>query len=240
MSVTCVLFDLDGTLLPMDQDVFIKSYFGKLAAKLAPFGYEPGLLFETIWKGTRAMVKNDGRKCNHEVFWDVLAGVYGETVKEHWPVFDNFYQNEFQQVQKVCGFDARAAKIVRSLKERGFCVVLATNPLFPAAATQSRIRWAGLEPEDFALYTTYDNSCYCKPNPAYYREILEKIGAEPQECVMIGNDVSEDMIAREMGMQVFLLTDCLINKDDADISQYPNGGFDELAAFLDASLKIIK
>ena len=29
-------------------------------------------------------------------------------------------------------------------------------------------------------------------------------------------------------MKVFLLTDCLINRDGADISVWPNGGFDEL------------
>ena len=49
---------------------------------------------------------------------------------------------------------------------------------------------------------------------------------------MVGNDVEEDMIARELGMQVFLLTDCLLNKHGRDISQYPNGDFDTLAQFL--------
>lgn len=49
---------------------------------------------------------------------------------------------------------------------------------------------------------------------------------------MVGNDVGEDMITQQLGMKVFLLTDCLINKQNADISQYPNGGFPELAYFL--------
>ena len=46
------------------------------------------------------------------------------------------------------------------------------------------------------------------------------------------NDVCEDMIARELGMHVFLLTDCLINKDNADISIYPNGNFDALLHYI--------
>lgn len=62
MSITTVLFDLDGTLLPMDQDVFIKDYFGRLAKKLVPYGYEPKKLIETVWAGTKAMVKNTGEK----------------------------------------------------------------------------------------------------------------------------------------------------------------------------------
>ena len=51
---------------------------------------------------------------------------------------------------------------------------------------------------------------------------------------MIGNDVSEDMIAEKLGMKVFLLTDCLINKKEADISVYPHGDMDALFRFIDA------
>jgi FMN phosphatase YigB (HAD superfamily) len=110
--------------------------------------------------------------------------------------------------------------------------VLATNPLFPAVATESRIRWAGLAPGDFALYTTYENIGCCKPNLAYYAEILRRMALVGSECLMVGNDVGEDMVAETLGMKVFLLTDCLINKDDADITRWPHGGFDDLMAYL--------
>ena len=97
-----------------------------------------------------------------------------------------------------------------------------TNPIFPAVATESRIRWAGLEPEEFALYTTYENTSYCKPNPAYYRDLIRRLSLDPQRCLMVGNDVSEDMeAASAAGMQVFLLTDCLINRKERDIRVYP-------------------
>ena len=33
-------------------------------------------------------------------------------------------------------------------------------------------------------------------------------------------------------MQVFLLTDCLLNRKDADITQWPHGGFDALLAHI--------
>ena len=86
------------------------------------------------------------------------------------------------------------------------------------------------------MYTTYENSSFCKPNPKYYLEILEKIGVAPEECLMVGNDVTEDMVAKELGMEVFLLTDCLINKENKDISGYPNGSFGELKAYLEERL----
>lgn len=233
MSIKYVLFDLDGTLLPMDQDEFVKAYFGKLAAKLAPRGYDPKLLIKGIWAGTEAMVKNDGSCTNEETFWNTFGALLGDHVRQDEPVFAEFYHNEFQQVKDICGYDERAGRIVRRLKEQGFTIALATNPIFPAIATQSRIRWAGMEPEDFALYTTYENSSCCKPNPDYYRDVLAALGAQPEECIMVGNDVQEDMVAESLGMGVFLLTNCLIDRAQTDISRYPHGGFDELSAFLE-------
>ncbi len=234
MHITTVLFDLDGTLLPMDQDIFIQDYFRRISGKLAPQGYEPKQLIETIWRGTAAMVRNGGRQTNEEVFWEYAVSVYGEKILQDKVFFDEFYETEFDKIQGVCGFHPGAAQVMGSLKEKGVRVALATNPIFPARATQWRIQWAGLQPEDFVLYTTYENSCHCKPNPDYYRDILGQLNVQPEACLMVGNDVDEDMVAAELGMQVFLLTDCLINKRNADISQYPNGNFEDLKRFLSA------
>lgn len=232
MSIKVILFDLDGTLLPMDQEVFVKAYFGTMAEKLAPHGYEPKTLVKAIWAGLDAMKNNDGTCLNEEAFWNAFAALLGEQVRKDIPIFDAYYRNEFQQVKKVCGFHPQAAETVRLLKEKGFRVVLATNPLFPSIATESRIRWAGLEPEDFELFTTYENAKFCKPNINYYKEILEKIGAKPEECLMVGNDVSEDMVAETIGMHVFLLTNDLINQEEKDISRYPQGDFSDLLKLL--------
>ena len=233
MSITTVLFDLDGTLLPMDQDVFVRDYFSRIARKVAPAGYDPKQLIDMIWCGTAAMVKNDGSKTNEAAFWDYATQVYGEKILQDKHLFDEFYEKEFDKIKAVCGHDPAAAEIVHDLKARSLQVVLATNPIFPARATQWRIQWAGLKPEDFALYTTYENASFCKPNPKYYRSILEQLALQPEECLMVGNDVGEDMVARELGMQVFLLTDCIINKADADISQYPHGNFAALRKYLE-------
>ncbi len=233
MALSAVLFDLDGTLLPMDQQVFANAYFKSLAATLAPHGYQPEAVLNAVWTGIRSMVKNDGSRSNEEAFWETFAGILGSDVLNHRSLLDNFYRTTFQDIRTVCGVNARAAETVAALKRRGVRLVLATNPLFPAVATESRIRWAGLSPEDFELVTTYENIGFCKPNPAYYQSILNRIGCPAEECLMVGNDVAEDMVAQTLGMRVFLLTDCLINTTDRDISSYPRGGFDQLAAFLD-------
>ena len=229
-----VLFDLDGTLLPMDQEEFVRRYLELLCRKMAPYGYEPQPLIKAIWDGTGAMVKNDGSCTNEEAFWRHFLGVYGESAREHVPLFEEFYAVEFQQARDFCGFTPRAAEILALVKERGLRPILATNPLFPAVATGSRARWAGLEPEDFALITTYENSRFCKPDPAYYREILKGQILLPEECLMVGNDAEEDMIAESLGMRTFLLTDCLINRRGTDITRWPHGGYEELRSYIES------
>ena len=231
--IDTVFFDLDGTLLPMDQDEFLNDYMGRLAKKLAPQGYDPKHLIAAVWAGTSAMIQNDGAKTNEEVFWDDFCTIFGPDSRKDLPLFEEFYATDFALVQTSCGFDPAAAEVAALLKEKGVTMVLATNPLFPAVATRQRIRWAGLDIADFADVTTYENSSYCKPNPAYYRELLRALGKDPARCLMVGNDVGDDMLpAWEVGMQTFLLTDCLINKTEHSIDEFNHGGFDELKAFL--------
>ncbi len=234
MAVKAVLFDLDGTLLPMDQDAFMKYYFSGLAKRLAPYGYEPKTLIDAVWAGSVAMVKNDGSRTNEAVFWDTFTSILGEEIRAYEAELEDFYRNEFSAARAACRENLMARKIIDSLKEKGIPVVLATNPLFPSVATEARMSWVGLCPQDFALVTTYENSGSCKPNPQYYREILEKSGYAPEECLMVGNDVDEDMIAEDLGMQVFLVTDCLLNRKGKDISRYPSGDFNALLRYLEA------
>lgn len=231
--IKTVLFDLDGTLLPMDQDTFTNAYFKELAKKMAPFGYNPDELVKGVWKGTGAMVRNDGTKTNEEAFWEVFLKIFGEEHKKDLDTFTEFYENEFNKAKAVCGFNEASAEVIATLKEKGKKVVLASNPLFPMIAQKSRMNWAGLNTDDFAYITSYENSHYCKPSKEYYTEIAELLDLNPEECLMVGNNATEDMVAREAGMNVFLLTDCLINDDNVDLSQFRQGGFRELKELID-------
>ncbi len=233
MAITTVLFDLDGTLLPMDQDVFIKDYFSRIAAKMAGQGYDPKQLVDTIWHGTVAMIKNGSDKSNEDVFWELAVSVYGEKILSDKRYFDEFYETEFDKIKAVCGYNSAANEAVHKIKEQGKRVALATNPIFPARATEWRIGWAGLDINDFELVTTYENINRSKPNPEYYLEIAKRLGVEPSECLMVGNDVGDDMVAEKIGMKVFLLSDCLINRKDEDISKYPKGSFKELLDYIE-------
>ena len=228
MKYKAILFDLDGTLLPMEQDTFVEDYFRRLARHLAPFGYEPGALIKGIWAGTGAMIKNDGQQTNEARFWDTFCGLFGEQARRDEPEFERYYKEDFPKVQGVCGFDPEAGLTIARLKAMGLRLILATNPIFPRIATMQRVGWAGLRPEDFELVTTYENSSFCKPNPRYYMEILEKQNLQPEECLMVGNDATEDLAAAELGMDVFLIPRCLINKGNRDLTAIPQGTLAQL------------
>ncbi len=233
MKPTTVLFDLDGTLLPMDQDAYTKAYCGSLARAVATHGYDPDLFIKTLWQGVGAMVKNDGTRTNEEAFWDVFRVAFGEKFLSDKPLFDTYYETGYPKLRPTCGFNPQAAPCIKTLKQQGFQLILATNPIFPRSATLQRMAWAGLDPSDFEAITAYESARHCKPNPDYYREIMEHFRLSPEECLMVGNDGEEDMFAAaSAGIRGFLITGDLINRKHLDLSPFPQGDLSDLVAFL--------
>ena len=231
--ITTVLFDLDGTLLPMELDGFLETYFRLLTEKLVAHGYEAKKVNNALWEALMAMIANDGTKTNEEVFWPVFNRECGKDARADMSLFEEFYEKEFQGARAACGFDPKAVETVAAVKAKDLRVVLATSPLYPAIATKQRMLWAGFKPEDFELYTTYENYHYCKPSLGYYQEVLENLGLRPEECLMVGNDAIEDMSAAKLGIHVFLLPRWLVNRKNLDISSFPQGDFDDLLHYID-------
>lgn len=227
-QITTVLFDLDGTLLPFEQDEFVRNYFGRLAAKLAPMGFEKEALVKGVLSGMEAMIRNDGSKTNEAAFWEVFEKLLN-TKREHVEgVFLEFYQNEFDKVKEIVPAGINHRALIDSLKAEGYQLVLATNPMFPKEAIATRLSWVELSLDDFFYVTTFDNSCYCKPSHEYYRNILKEIKRQPEECVMIGNNALEDMVAEKLGITVGLVTTNLENRNNLDVSQFTHGTLEEV------------
>ena len=215
--INTLLFDLDGTLLPMDQEEFIKLYFKGLYVKFHDtFDYD--LLSKSIWAGTAAMVANTGELTNEEVFWNVFTKQMNVKKEDVEDSFTNFYKNEFSIAKGATEANHEIIDCIHRLKQEGYTIVAATNPLFPRVATENCLKWAGFDPGDFELITTYENSSYCKPNLNYYKEILAKLNKQPEECLMAGNDNQEDMCAEQLGIRGHLIDNCLINRENAPIT----------------------
>lgn len=229
-----ILFDLDGTLLPMDNAAFTKGYLSLLCKTVSPLGYRAETMVPAMWKGVEAMVRNDGSVPNYDRFWQAFFEVLGKESYDHVSSFDAFYDKEFHQAITLTQPRPELARQAVALaREKADRVVLATNPLFPRVAVRSRLAWAGLSEEDFDWITDYENSSTCKPNPAYYRQIAEQLRVDPLQCLMVGNNTEEDIeAAQTAGLSTFLLTDCLIAKEP--IPNSPKGSFEELIAYLQA------
>ncbi|HWP79388.1 MAG TPA: HAD family hydrolase [Candidatus Acidoferrum sp.] len=199
--VDTILFDLDGTLLPVAQEPFVKSYFGALCKRVCPYGYDKDEIVKGIWAGTAAMYENDGSRTNREAFWEVFGRGHLEEI------LDDFYAREFDAVRSVLVREVDRGPFIRALKQKGLTLILATNPVFPAVAIRTRLAWIGLVPEDFELVTDYASSRFCKPAAGYFKDILGE--RDPARCVMVGNSPVEDMAAARLGMDAILVTDCL-------------------------------
>lgn len=81
-SYTTVFFDLDGTLLPMDTDVFMKRYFKALGTFAAENGLDSDMCLGAVMAGVKAMAKSDGSATNHDVFWEAFTKATGFDAEE--------------------------------------------------------------------------------------------------------------------------------------------------------------
>lgn len=222
------LFDLDGTLLPMDLKKFIELYLQAFCRRFAhKVQVEPKQLVQAIWDGAAAMAHNDGACLNRELFWKAMSDSCRKDMRIYEDEFDDFYRREFVAARTATWVNPYVAAAVRLLKERGCVLIVATNPIFPKAATYTRLQWAGIDPDDFRYITVYDNCSASKPNLNYYHDICSFCGIVPEESVMVGNDVDEDMCAAKLDFDTYLVTDCLINRHGRDIAKYRHGSFED-------------
>lgn len=207
-----VFFDLDGTLLPLNEEEFTKIYFSLISKRMIPLGYEPEELISVIWAGTKAMYKNDGSKTNEEVFWDVFKSHYGIEKMKDKEYIDEFYTNEFRKTKESCEENPLAKDIISFCKDNNLLVVLSTNPIFPKTGTMTRMSYIGLKEEDFDYVTYYENSSYCKPNPMYFKKLLNKFNLKPEEVIVFGNNTYEDgECAKLCGIECFMVGNYVIN-----------------------------
>lgn len=228
-----IMFDLDGTLLPMDLMGFLDTYEKAFKGRMAQAGFEPELIWQGFFAALRSILSNDGVLTNEEMFYKTLESTLEQDCHKIKREIAKFYRKDFAITQLNTQPTPYAEKVIAMLKEKGYTLVLATNPVFPKEATEQRIRWAGLEPEDFAIVTTYENTCYTKPKLNYYKRILKQLDKEPEDCLMVGNDVDEDMCVMKLGVDVFLIKDCLINRSHSDITDYKQGSWEAFAEYVE-------
>ncbi len=231
-SYRAVLLDLDGTLLNIDMDNFIQAYLEKLADKFKTM-VSKEIFVQLLFNATGEMVGNsDPAKKNEQVFYDHFCAGISQTYDRIEPIIKDFYINDFPPLSCWGKEHPYSEAVIRAAEEKGLKLVLATNPIFPAAATLERLRWSGLSKSSFDYVTTMENMHFCKPNPGYYFEIASIIGCAPENCLMAGNDTLEDLSASKAGMDTFLVEDFILDRSENEPECSYRGSLSDLAAFI--------
>lgn len=230
--IRAVLFDLDGTLLRLGQETFLREYLKLLSAKVG--GLVPADRFvKQLMASTAAMIgDNDPARTNQEVFFADFFPKLGIPRETLMPILDDFYEQDFGKLRRIAGADAAARRAVQAVLARGLDAVVATNPVFPISAIRQRLEWAGLGDLPFRLVTSFEDFHFCKPNPEYFAEVARRINRDPAECLMVGNDVEEDLVAASVGMRTYLVTDDLVNPRGIEAKADHTGSLSEAASFL--------
>jgi FMN phosphatase YigB (HAD superfamily) len=210
--ITTVLLDLDDTLLTNVSDSFMEAYFAALVAKLRHL-VSPHVLLRALDLGIQRMHDNDGLgPTNDQVFYEEFYGHLGVSAEIAQPLIDEFYRTDFEKLAAFCQPDPNARRLVSWLFHQGYKVAIATQPVFPASAILARLRWAGVGAElfDYDLVTTFEVMRACKPSRAYYEAVLEQLGSQPHQALMVGDSIDTDLPARQYGIRTYWVT-----RDDA-------------------------
>ncbi len=219
-----LLFDLDGTLLPMDMHEFVERYLESVSGRFAHI-LNNGDFVSSLLQSTQAMLMNrDGDKTNEEVFMEDFLPRIKLSRKELIAMFNDYYINDFPKLQYYTRTEPLVKGILELAVAKKFEVVVATNPVFPEIAIRQRLQWAGVDHLPFRFVTTYENMHFCKPHLEYYAEILKRLNRLPGDCLMIGNDAREDLAATGVGIHTYLLKNHLIN-DTAETYQADHEGY---------------
>ena len=216
--IKTILFDMDGTLIDCNADIFIPVYRDALIER---FSSNPHCaeIVGTILKSPVAMVANDGSRTNQEAFVEFASKRLGEimNVGDLEAQVNDFYEKEYIAVKKVIKQKEYIIKSIGVLKEKGYRLIVTTNPLFPLSALKYRLIWGGHNADLFDFITSFETSHYAKPNPLYYEEVLKRFNLNPSETLIVGNDLKEDIEAGlSLGLQTYFMKDTPIYDSDAE------------------------
>jgi FMN phosphatase YigB (HAD superfamily) len=203
-----VLFDLDNTLILFNEVKFVSAYFPLIAEKFADV-LPAGRFAEKLLQATLELHKNDGSRINREAFIKAFCNDIPLSAEEIWRRFEKFYMDDFDTFKEMVAAPECAHNVFNHIREKGLKIVIATNPIWPLVAQMKRLSWVGLDEFEIALVTNIDNMTFCKPQLGYYREICSLIGEKPEDCLMVGDDPANDMVAAKIGMKTYLTVDSL-------------------------------
>ncbi|MEM7394791.1 MAG: HAD family hydrolase [Verrucomicrobiota bacterium] len=231
-ALTHLVFDLDGTLVQMDERKvewgYMRKAIPRFARLISPFRFR-----KAFWKSADAMLRNDSSKTNFEAYVDALAAHSPFAREKVERTARLSIEEDFASlgafIEPVPGARETLALAVRL----GYRLVVATNPVFPLSAVLTRMKHGGVSSFGFDYITHAEVMTRCKPRVEFYRELLEKLDVKGAQCLMIGNDPRKDLTAKEVGMRTFLLNRDVGNENLDDDRVDELGDYHDLQQLLE-------
>lgn len=233
MTLT-LLLDLDDTLLDTNLEAFIPAYFQALAKQLAA-QVSPEKMLSALMSGTRLMMQSaDPARTLQEVFEAEFYPKLGIPKAELNDAIENFYDEIFPALSQHTSQRPDAAPLVDWAFSQGYRIAIATNPLFPRKATYHRLRWAGFDPNQFELISSFEHFHFSKTYPAYYAEMLGRMGWPDGPVLMVGDDMDGDILrARMLGLAAYHINGGPASKSAPEAGAH--GALSDLRAWLEST-----
>lgn len=208
--IKAVLLDLDNTLLHNPDDEWVAAFRQQWDRHFAD---RCGI--EAASRALRYAIgcinsEPASYRTNADVIQDALSSALPLPAAALSAASASFYRGNYRRLRANTAPMANAAVLVEALLKQELLVAIATNPFFPEGATRERLKWAGLSNliSEFAFITNSENMHFAKPNPAYYAETIARVGVEPDEALLIGDSMRNDIEpARAIGIHTWQVSE---------------------------------
>jgi FMN phosphatase YigB (HAD superfamily) len=235
MSLT-LLLDLDDTLLVNNMEVFLPAYLQTLS-KFVSERVDPDKFIQALMGGTQKMIDNQyPDRTLRDVFEAYFYSQIDIDKVQFTTLADDFYRQVFPKLRDLTKPVPGAVFVVEQAVKRGYRLAIATNPLFPQTAIYQRLAWAGLPVEryPFEIISSYETFHFAKPNPAFFAEILGRMGWADGPVVMVGDDMERDIKAAEqLGLNTFWVNRKDDHLSDSSEAARGKGGLEDLLPWID-------
>lgn len=204
--IKAVLLDLDNTLLHNQDEAFAAAYL-RLVGEYLGARWRRDDLSGTFLRAIHALTgRRDMQQTNTDLLLSILCRETGVPALDIRAALEDFHHNRYPALQTYTRPVPGAAELVQSLREQQYAVAIVTNPIYPAEAIRQRLAWANLPHtfDAYALVTNADIMRYTKADPAFYVEVAARIGVEPDEAIMIGDSLKNDIQpAQQVGLHTY-------------------------------------
>ena len=204
--IKAVLLDLDHTLAFGPDS---SSYFAFQTALDAHYfaDYGPTVVPVTLRAALDALAsKRDMMTANADVMIGSIARDLAMDVNVAEELIEASLASARKDLRHAVVADPCAYPLVDLLLREDVLVAICGNLIFPEVLIRQGLAWNGLFDflDSFAFVSHGENMHFSKSHPAYYAELVARIGVEPDEALLIavGQDLNRES-ARTIGLHIW-------------------------------------